>query len=164
MTLITQAITLRFTLLSATLLARGIIYNLTVTLLFGYVALILGIILSFWFEYTYLFMPFLVYENPQLSFSKVYSQSRQQIKGQRLKGLVLFLSFFGWLLLAIVAAGFIELGLNMDSTLISSAIIILTLCPYIILSFTGFHKQCVRELHLKTCLTITSQDILKGYC
>lgn len=81
MTLITQAITLRFTLLSATLLARGIIYNLTVTLLFGYVALILGIILSFWFEYTYLFVPFLVYENPQLSFSKVYSQSRQQIKG-----------------------------------------------------------------------------------
>ena len=109
-------------------------------------------------------MPFLVYENPQLSFSKVYSQSRQQIKGQRLKGLVLFLSFFGWLLLAIVAAGFIELGLNMDSTLISSAIIILTLCPYIILSFTGFYKEYVRELHLKTLLTITTQDILKGYC
>lgn len=82
-----------FTLLSATLLARGIIYDLTVTLLFGYVALILGIILSFWFECTYLFVPFLVYENPQLSFSKVYSQRRQQIKGKRLKGLVLFLSF-----------------------------------------------------------------------
>ena len=43
MTLITQAITLCFTLLSATLLAREIIYDLTVTLLFGYVALILGI-------------------------------------------------------------------------------------------------------------------------
>ena len=93
MTLITQAITLCFTLLSATLLPRGIIYDLTVTLLFGYVALILGIILSFWFECTYLFVPFLVYENPQLSFSKVYSQRRKQIKGKRLKGLVLFLSF-----------------------------------------------------------------------
>lgn len=38
MTLITQAITLCFTLLSATLSARGIIYNQTVTLLLGYVA------------------------------------------------------------------------------------------------------------------------------
>lgn len=109
-------------------------------------------------------MPFLAYENSQLSFSKVYSQSRQLIKGQRPKGLVLFLSIFGCLLLAIVAAGFIELGLNMDNTLISLAIIILTLCPYIILSFTGFYKECVREVALDDLSNNNKSRHIKGYC
>ena len=81
-----------------TLLLRDIFLALWFCLL-----LIPGIIKS----YSYLMVPFIVLDEPELSPKEVITRSREMMNGHKWRAFLLNLSFIGWILLSILTCGIV---------------------------------------------------------
>ncbi len=70
--------------------------------------------------FSYLLVPYIVSENPDMKANEAITLSRKMMNGHKWEAFKLHLSFIGWLLLAIVTAGLLEIfyvGPYMDATL-----------------------------------------------
>ena len=81
----------------------------------GFILLVIpGIILCF----AYAIVPFVLYDNPELSATEVLQKSRMMMKGHKWDLFVLYLSFLGWAILCIFTLfiGFLWLAPYMEMT------------------------------------------------
>lgn len=84
--------------------------------LWSLVLIVPGIIKS----YSYLLVPYILSENPQMDRRRVLQLSEQMMKGHRMEAFVLELSFFGWILLSGLTCGVLGIfyvNPYMDATL-----------------------------------------------
>ncbi|MCF0174532.1 MAG: DUF975 family protein, partial [Bacteroidales bacterium] len=96
-----------------------------------------GIIKAF----SYALVPYIISENPNLSPEEAISQSSKMMEGHRLDLFILYLSFIGWFILAVLTAG----------------IGFLWLCPYISAAKASFYLDIKNEYNLAHPQVIISE-------
>ena len=60
-------------------------------------------------SYSYMMVPYLVLDNPELSAKEVITRSREMMNGHKWRAFLLDLSFIGWALLSIITCGLVGL-------------------------------------------------------
>ena len=93
----------------------GTLLLMVLAIMAGFILFVVpGIILCF----AYAMVPFVLYDNPELSATEVLQKSRMMMKGHKWELFVLYLSFIGWAILCVFTLfiGFFWLGPYMQMT------------------------------------------------
>ena len=88
----------------------GLIIMLVCSLLF-ILALIVYLMIVINRMYAYLYIPFLLVDQPQLSYREVMNMSKKMTDGQKGRMFILDLSFIGWWLLVMLTCGYLSIAL-----------------------------------------------------
>lgn len=95
----------------------GTLLLMVLAVIAGFILFVIpGIILCF----AYAMVPFVLYDNPELSATEVLQKSRMMMKGHKWELFGLYLSFIGWALLCIITlfVGFLWLEPYMEMTVV----------------------------------------------
>ena len=117
---------LPFIIFYVVMITKGLF--LTHTFLYSIIALLLmipGLILGL----AYTMVPFILHDHPELHPAGVLAESRMMMRGHKWELFLLLLSFFGWMLLAVVTFG---IGM-------------LWLAPYMQMTITKYYEQLRTE-------------------
>ena len=58
-------------------------------------------------SYSYMMVPYIVNDNPELSAKEVITRSREMMNGNKWRAFLLDLSFIGWVLLSLMTCGIV---------------------------------------------------------